>query len=118
MLALAITCLGLYGVIAFAVVERTREVGIRMALGATRGNVLLSILARAARTVSFGIALGMPLCVVFSRIAGANFPLTATYDGAAYFGVPVFLAAVALAAAYIPARRAMRIDPIAALRQD
>lgn len=117
-LALAMTCIGLYGVIAFAVVERTREIGIRMALGATRRNVLVSILARAARTVALGIALGMPLCLVFSRIAGANFPLTVTYDGQAYFGIPLFLTLVALAAAYIPARRAMRIDPIAALRQD
>ncbi len=118
MLALAMTSIGLYGVIAFAVAQRTREIGTRMALGASRAAVLVSVLAQSAGRVAPGIVLGIPFCLIFSAMAAASFFLADTYDLRAYLGVPLFLSVVALAAAFIPARRATRIDPIAALRQE
>jgi predicted permease len=120
-LALALTCIGLYGVVAFAVVQRTREIGVRMALGARPASVLGSILTQTIRRVVLGIAIGIPVCIALSKImAAAVFaPKTVeTFDAAAYIAAPLFLAAVTLAAAYVPARRAIKIDPIAALRQE
>jgi ABC-type antimicrobial peptide transport system permease subunit len=105
-------------VVAFAVVQRTREIGIRIALGATPVGVLGSIVTQSMRRVALGIALGIPLCLAFSKIAGNLLYLVETFDLVAYVATPLFLAGVTLAAAYVPARRATRIDPMTALRQD
>lgn len=117
-LALVMACIGLYGAVAFAVVQRTREIGIRMALGATPGSVLRSVLTGSVLRVAVGIAIGIPLCLAFSKIAGSVFHAVDTFDLTAYLATPLCLAAVALTAAYIPGRRATRIDPISALRQE
>jgi len=117
-LALVMTCIGLYGVVAFAVVQRTREIGIRMALGATPLSVLRSIVAGSVLRVALGIALGIPVCFAFSKIAASALYVVETFDTVAFAATPLLLAVVALGAAYVPARRAIRIDPIAALRQD
>ncbi len=120
-LALAMACAGLYGVVAFAVVQRTREVGIRMAVGAPPASVLRLFLTQMIGRVAIGIALGIPLCVALSKIAARLFVTSAVvrmFDLGAYVAAPLCLSAVTLLAVYIPARRAVRIDPMAALRQE
>jgi predicted permease len=117
-LGLVFTCIGLYGVVAFTVVQRTREIGIRIALGAPPAGVLGSLVTQAMRRVALGIAVGIPLCLAFSTIAGNILYLVETFDLVAYVATPLFLAAVTLAAACVPACRATRIDPMTALRQE
>jgi macrolide transport system ATP-binding/permease protein len=117
-LALIMTCIGLYGLVAFAVVQRTREIGIRMALGAAPLGMFRSIVAGSALRVSLGIALGIPLCVAFSKVAASVIYVVETFDLVAYVATPLFLMSVALVAACVPAHRVTRIDPMTALRQD
>jgi ABC-type antimicrobial peptide transport system permease subunit len=112
------TCIGLYGLVAFAVVQRTREIGIRMALGAAPLGMFRSIVAGSALRVALGIALGIPLCIAFSKIAASVIYLVETFDLVAYVATPLFLILVALLAACVPAHRVTRIDPMTALRQD
>ena len=116
--ALVLAAIGLYGVTAYSVAQRTNEIGIRMALGAGRGNVLGMVLQGAFRRVVFGLALGLPLAV------GAGYLLSAQLYGVRFWdplalGVgAVSLAACAFVAAVIPARRAASISPIRALRSN
>jgi predicted permease len=119
-LALLMTCIGLWGLVAYTVARRTREIGIRMALGATPRSVLRSILKQGGLRVGLGILLGVPCAVMLSRLMTRMLAPGAiqAFDPATYLLVPVSLAAVALAAAWIPARRATRVDPIRALRQE
>ena len=116
--ALLLAAIGLYGVLAFAVGQRTREIGIRLALGASRGEVLQMVLAHAGTLALAGIALGLIAAAVASRVLRAQlFEITPT-DTTTYVGVGAGLLAVSLLASWIPARRAARIDPMTALRQD
>jgi predicted permease len=119
-MALIMTCIGLWGLVACAVVERTREIGIRMALGAAPASVLRSMLKQGGRQVALGIAIGLPCALGISRIMlGVMAPNTIeAFDAGVYLAVPVLLSVVALLAAYLPARRATRVDPMAALRQE
>ncbi len=116
--ALMLAAIGLYGVTAYAVAQRTREIGVRMALGAGRHRVVTMVLAGAFRRVGVGLALGLPLAV------GAGYLLSAQLYGVSFWdplalGAGVFaLAASAFAAAILPARRAASISPIRALRTD
>jgi predicted permease len=115
-LAAFLACLGLYGLIAYHVVQRTAEIGIRMALGAGRGQVLRVTLQRGLAWIALGVAAGIPLALGASRVAqGLLFGLRAT-DAATLTAAAAVMVAVGLLAAYIPARRASRIDPLAALR--
>lgn len=118
MLALVLTCIGLYGVVAFAVVQRTREIGIRIALGATRVNVLGIVLRRSVRQVVLGVAIGIPLCLALSKFTASVLFMLETFDPAAYAVTPLLLIAVAMAASYLPARRATAVDPMVALREE
>ena len=114
--ALLLAGLGLYGVVTAAVAERTREIGIRVALGAQRSNVLRIVLLDGMKLVILGLLLGMPLSFVFARAIG-SFLFGITPDGAAIpVGMALLLGAIGLVACYIPARRAMKVDPIVALR--
>jgi len=115
-LALVMTCIGLYGGVAFAVVQRTREIGVRIALGAKPGSVVRSIVGQFMLRVALGIVVGIPLCIGFSVVAGNVLYLIKTYDLTAYVGTTLFLAAVTFLAAYVPARRAAAVDPMIALR--
>jgi ABC-type antimicrobial peptide transport system permease subunit len=117
-LALGLACLGLYGLVSFAVVQRTREIGVRLALGATRAGVLASVLAQALRRVAWGVALGVPFCLALSALVASRVPGIQAFDVGAYLGAPLLLAAAALLAAYVPARRAASVDPLLALRHD
>jgi predicted permease len=117
-LAVGLACLGLYGLIAYHVVQRTSEIGIRMALGAQRRSVLWVMLRRAVMWIAAGIALGVPLAISASGVARTLlFGLSAT-DPGTLVGAAVVLAAVGVMAAYIPAHRASRVDPLVALRTE
>jgi len=103
-------------VMAYTVAARTREIGIRMALGADRARLLKLILGRSAAITGGGLLAGVPAALWASRAVGSFlFGLTAT-DAATYLSVGALLFAVALAATWIPARRASRVDPMVALR--
>jgi predicted permease len=121
-LALLLASVGLYGLMAFAVVRRTGELGVRMALGAERSAVVRMVLREALRLVVAGLAIGIPAAILLGRFAagmtaGLLFGLTAT-DPLTLAGAAVLLMSVAAVAAYFPADRASRIDPITALRVD
>jgi predicted lysophospholipase L1 biosynthesis ABC-type transport system permease subunit len=115
-LAVGLACLGLYGLIAYHVVRRTSEIGIRMALGAQRSHVLWVTLQRGLAWIAAGVVVGIPLALSVSRVAqGLLFGLSAT-DAGTLIGAAAVMSATGLLAAYIPARRASRVDPIIALR--
>ena len=117
-LALALACIGLYGLMAYAVSRRTPEIGIRMALGAARGRVLRMIVADAARLMVAGLAVGVCAALAAGRyLENQLFGLT-PFDPMTQALAVVLLGVVALAAAYLPARRASRVDPLIALKSE
>jgi ABC-type antimicrobial peptide transport system permease subunit len=117
-LALMVTCVGLYGVLAYNVARRTKEIGIRIGLGATSKRIIADVLGSAARLVFIGIALGLPLAAAASYwIQSMLFGLKTT-DPRAIGGAILLLAITALLAGYLPARRASHVDPLDALRHE
>jgi predicted permease len=117
-LGVALACLGVYGVMAYAVAQRTREIGIRMALGAGRPQVLGLVLGEGARLVGLGTACGLALAVAGSRLITGLLYGVAPTDAGTLAAVTALFLAVALLACYLPARRATRVDPLTALRQE
>jgi putative ABC transport system permease protein len=118
LLALLLSCLGLYGILSYAVARRTNEIGVRMALGADRRDVLWLVLGDALRLVLIGAALGVPAALAASRLVASQlFGISAT-DPGAIVAATLALLAVATLAGYFPARRATRVDPLVALRCD
>jgi predicted permease len=117
-LALVLGTIGIYGVLSFLVSNRSREIGIRMALGAQRGDVLRSVMGEGAKLSLAGIALGMAGAFALMRILSGELYGVGTTDPLTFFSVAILVAAVALAACYVPARRAMRVDPMVALRYE
>lgn len=116
--AMLLAAIGLYGVLAYAVGQRTREIGIRLALGAKRTEVLRMVMIQAGRLAIAGIAIGLGAAFVASRALRAQLFQIAPTDTATYVGVGAGLLVVALIASWIPARRASRIDPMSALRHE
>jgi predicted permease len=116
--AMLLAALGLYGVLAYAVGQRTREIGIRLALGARRGEVLRMVMSQAGKLVVVGVALGLVAAVLASHLLRAQLFEVAPTDTVTYVLVATGLLLVSLLASWIPARRASRIDPMTALRQD
>jgi len=115
-LGLVLASLGIYGVIAYAVTQRTREIGIRMALGATRARVQAGVMTRTLRLALLGVGLGTIASLAMARAIASLLFGTDPADPITYAGMILLLGAVALVAGYLPARRASRIDPMVALR--
>jgi ABC-type antimicrobial peptide transport system permease subunit len=117
-LALTLAGVGIYGVISYSVVRRTREIGIRMALGSPHAGVVRLILRQGFRLVAIGTVAGLALGAAASQLLRSLLFGMSPFDPAAYASICAFLGAVTLAAIYIPARRAARVDPMVALRHE
>ncbi|HEX4379035.1 MAG TPA: ABC transporter permease [Candidatus Acidoferrum sp.] len=117
-LALILACLGLYGLTVYTVARRTNEIGIRMALGAGQGNVLALVLRSALLQVGLGLAIGIPAALAGGRLLAEQLYGVKSYDPVILGAAALILAASAILAASVPARRAARVDPIVALRHE
>ncbi len=118
LLALSLAAVGLYGVMSYVVSHRTREIGVRMALGAQTRDVLRLVLREAMTLVVIGIAIGWGIAAVLSRLIASFLFGVSPMDAVTFALIPILLALVALLASYLPARRAMKVDPMVALRCD
>jgi len=117
-LAMLLSLLGIYGLKAYAIARRTREIGIRMALGADRHDVMAMILRESARLATLGLGLGLLLAVAVGKLAGSFLYHVPAMDTLTFSVVPLLLLVVTLVACAIPARRAAKIDPMEALRHE
>jgi putative ABC transport system permease protein len=117
-LALGLAAVGIYGVMAYTVTQRTHEIGIRMALGAQRQDVLKQVLTEGARLAALGLALGLASSLAATRLISTMLFGVKPNDPLTFAAVAVILGSVTLAACYIPSRRATRVDPMVALRYE
>src|SRR5262249_40260021 len=106
------------GVLAYSTAQRTREIGIRVAMGASRFEVMEVVLSEVARLAAIGLCVGLPLCFILARLVRSKLYGISIYDSVTMFAVCGIIAATALASAALPACRAMRVDPVAALRNE
>jgi predicted permease len=117
-IALLLTLAGIFGVVSYVVTERTREMGIRMALGAGAWDVVGLVIGQALRLAGLGIAIGAVLALGVSQLLAANVEAMRAFDPVAFAGAAIFALAACALAAYVPSRRAARIDPMTTLRRD
>ncbi|HEX5727659.1 MAG TPA: ABC transporter permease [Longimicrobiaceae bacterium] len=118
LLALALASMGLYGVVAYAVARRTREIGVRIALGARTRDVLRLVVGQGARLAAAGVVLGLAGAWALTRLLSGLLLGFSPTDPVTFLGAPLLLAGVALLASWLPARRAARVDPMTALRAE
>jgi predicted permease len=118
LLALTLACVGIYGVIAYLVGQRTREIGVRIALGAQRADVMRLVLGEGVRMAIIGAALGAVAALALTRLMAAQLYGVSGHDPLTFAGVAILLMLVAIVACYIPARRATRVDPLSAMRSE
>jgi predicted permease len=117
-IALLLAAIGIYGVLAFAVAQRTREIGVRMALGAREADVLGMVVREGLTVTAAGLAVGIVGALALTRVLAALLYATSTSDPMTFAVVAVALGAVATVASWLPARRAARVDPVVALRDE
>jgi ABC-type antimicrobial peptide transport system permease subunit len=115
-LALVLVCVGIYGVISYLVGQRTHEIGVRMAMGAQRGDVLGLVIVHGVRMAPIGVAIGIAGALGLTRLMANQLFGVSSHDPLTFAGVSMLLMIVAVAACYLPAHRAMRVDPMVALR--
>jgi putative ABC transport system permease protein len=115
-MAMALAAVGLYGAIAYSVAERTGEMGIRMALGATRGDILRMIVGHGLALALAGLATGAVVALALTRLMSGLLFQVGAADPASFGASALLFAAIAVLASYLPARRATRVDPTEALR--
>ena len=117
-IALVLSAVGIYGVMAYSIAQRTREIGIRLALGAARTDVLSMVLLGGGRLALLGMAFGLVGAFALNFLLRNELYGVSPADPITYIGVALLLGGVALLASYIPARRATRVDPLVALRYE
>jgi ABC-type antimicrobial peptide transport system permease subunit len=117
LLGLTLAVIGLYGVVSYAVSCRVREIGLRVALGASRSSVFRMIYRQSIIIIAFGLGSGLALALLIARAVG-SFVVVSVWDPFTYAGVALVLAVAALASCYPPAQHAMAVDPMTALRED
>jgi ABC-type antimicrobial peptide transport system permease subunit len=116
LLGLALAMVGVYGVVSYAASQRTQEIGLRMALGATRAEIMRLVLGRGLVLVTVGLGVGIAAALSVTHLLANLLFSVSPVDPATFVGVPLLLGVMAIAASYIPAFRATRIDPAIALR--
>ena len=116
--ALALAAIGLFGVMAYLVSQRTREIGVRLALGASRAEVFRVILGRGVSLAAIGALAGVGAALWLTRVMESLLYSVSRTDPVTFVAVPLGLIAIACLACYVPARRAMRVDPVIALRSE
>jgi len=117
-LAVALAAVGLYGVMAYVVTQRSQEIGVRVALGAEPRDILRLIVGQAMKLTAVGLAVGIALALGLTRFLESLLFAVSPTDPATFVGVTVVLLAVSIAACWIPARRAVRVDPVTSLRHE
>ena len=117
-LALTLAGIGIYGIVAYSVTERTHEIGVRLALGAQRRDVMAMIVAQGMAMTVIGTAIGVVSALLLARVMSSLLFGVSAADPVTFAAIPVLLAAVAFVACYVPARRATRVDPLVALRTE